>query len=349
MAIDKKYLEEAKEMLSGGLTNQKVQMQNSFNQNVQALEGQKAGVNQNFDNQLTQNARNTVMSQNQYGNNSLARGLGRSTIATSGQAGIQDRGNRISNEVEGQRVTAMGNIESQKVQLQQALQNSLLGLEAQQSSDSLNLARQLEEMAYNRDFQGQQFEFTKEQDAYNRDFQGQQFEFTKEQAVADRDFRNAQFEYQKAQDILTQALEREKFGYTKEADKARQDFAQAQFDFEKSQQAWDNAFKEKQFAFQKSSTGGSGGSSSGGSRSSSGSSGGNYSESQMWSEFNTHLAADLKNGSYESGRFVQKIAKQNPGAAKEMQKLYDEARKKRGNTPKQSVKSKTSNNSYQSQ
>ena len=112
------------------------------------------------------------MSQNQYGNNSLARGLGRSTIATSGQAGIQDRGNRISNEVEGQRVTAMGNIESQKVQLQQALQNSLLGLEAQQSSDSLNLARQLEEMAYNRDFQGQQFEFTKEQDAYNRDFKG---------------------------------------------------------------------------------------------------------------------------------------------------------------------------------
>ena len=96
---------------------------------------------------------------------------------------------------------------------------------------------------------------------------------------------------------------------------------------EKSQQAWDNAFKEKQFAFQKSSTGGSGGSSSGGSRSSSGSSGGNYSESQMWSEFQWHLAADLKNGSYESGRFVQKIAKQNPGAAKEMQKLYDEARK----------------------
>lgn len=329
--IDKKYLEEAKDMLSGGMENQKIQMQNSFNQNIQALEGQKAGVNQNFDNQLEQNTRNTTMAKNDYGNNTLARGIGRSTIATSGQAGIQDKGNRISNEVEGQRQAALSNIEAQKAQLQQALQNSLLGLEAQQSSESLNLARQLEEMAY------------------NRDFQGQQFEFTKEQAVADRAFRNAQFEYQKAQDILTQALEREKFGYTKEADKARQDFAQAQFDFQKSQQAWDNAFKEKQFAFQKSSTGGSGGSSSGGSRSSSGSSGGNYSESQMWSEFNKHLAADLKNGSYESGRFIQKIASQNPGAAKEMQKLYDEARKKRGNTPKQSVKSKTSNNSYQSQ
>ena len=73
MAVDRKYLEEAKQMLMGGYENQKVQLNNSFNQNVQGLEGQKAGVNQNFDNQLQQNAMNTTRSKNQYNNNTIAR------------------------------------------------------------------------------------------------------------------------------------------------------------------------------------------------------------------------------------------------------------------------------------
>lgn len=168
MAIDKKYLEEAKQMLMGGYENQKVQLNNSFNQNVQGLEGQKAGVNQNFDNQLQQNAMNTTRSINQYGNNTLARGLGRSTIATSGQAGIQDQGNRIANQVNEQRTQALGNIESQKTLLQQALQESLLGLQSKQESETLSLAQQLEQQAYDRAFQREQFEYKKQQDALAR-------------------------------------------------------------------------------------------------------------------------------------------------------------------------------------
>lgn len=168
MAIDKKYLEEAKQMLMGGYENQKVQLNNSFNQNVQGLEGQKAGVNQNFDNQLQQNAMNTTRSQNQYNNNTLARGLGRSTIATSGQAGIQDQGNRIANQVNDQRTQALGNIESQKTLLQQALQENLLGLQSKQESESLSLAQQLEQQAYDRAFQREQFDYKKQQDALAR-------------------------------------------------------------------------------------------------------------------------------------------------------------------------------------
>ena len=126
MSIDKKYLEEAKAMLSGQFNTNRVQLNNSFNQNVSSLEGQKGGVNQNFDNQLEQNARNTTRSKNQYNNNTLARGIGRSTVATSGMAGIQDSGNRIAGEVNQSRTDALGQIEAQKVQLQQALQDSLL-------------------------------------------------------------------------------------------------------------------------------------------------------------------------------------------------------------------------------
>ena len=166
--VDKKYLEEAKQMLMGGYENQKVQLSNSFNQNVQGLEGQKAGVNQNFDNQLQQNAMNTTRSQNQYNNNTLARGLGRSTIATSGQAGIQDQGNRIANQVNDQRTQALGNIESQKTLLQQALQENLLGLQSKQESESLSLAQQLEQQAYDRAFQREQFDYKKQQDALAR-------------------------------------------------------------------------------------------------------------------------------------------------------------------------------------
>ena len=270
MAIDKKYLQEAMEMLDGGYNSQRVQLQNSFNQNNQSLEGQKAGVNQNFDNQLQQNTINTTKGVNNYNNQSLARGLGRSTIATSGEAGIRDSGNRISNLVETDRTNAMANIEAQKTQLQQALQESLLGLETKKQSEALSMAQQLEQMMYAR-----------EQDKW------------------DNDFKREQFEYQKQQDALARQL---------------------------------------------SASRGGGGSSGGGSK---GSSGGNYSNSKMWGEFNKLLAADLKNGSYESGRFAQKMASYDPSVANEMMALYNQARQKRGNTKQQSVKSKTSNNLYQ--
>ena len=181
MAIDRKYLEEAKQMLMGGYENQKVQLNNSFNQNVQGLEGQKAGVNQNFDNQLQQNAMNTTRSKNQYNNNTIARGLGRSTVATSGMAGIQDQGNRIANQVNDQRTQALGNIESQKTMLQQALQENLLGLQSKQESESLSLAQQLEALQHERDWQNQQFTYQQSQDKWNQDFKMQQFEYQKQQ------------------------------------------------------------------------------------------------------------------------------------------------------------------------
>lgn len=179
--VDKKYLEEAKQMLAGQFENQKVQLNNSFNQNVQGLEGQKAGVNQNFDNQLEQNAMNTTRSKNQYNNNTLARGLGRSTIATSGQAGIQDSGNRIANKVEDARTQAISNIEAQKTMLQQALQESLLGVSAKQDSETMSMARQLEALQYERDWQNQQFAYQQSQDKWNQDFKMSQFEYQKQQ------------------------------------------------------------------------------------------------------------------------------------------------------------------------
>ena len=181
MAIDKAYLEEAKQMLSGGMEAQKVQLQNSLAQNVQGLEGQKAGVNQNFDKQLEQNAINTTNAQNQYLNNSLARGLGRSTIATSGAAGIKDSGNRIANNVNTDRTNALDNIEAQKVKLSEALQASLLGLSANFESQQLTLAQQLADSAYNRQWQEGQFSYQKEQDAIANAMAQAKFDYQKQQ------------------------------------------------------------------------------------------------------------------------------------------------------------------------
>ena len=184
MAVDKQYLEEAKQMLSGGMEAQKVQLQNSLAQNVQGLEGQKAGVNQNFDKQLEQNAINTTNAQNQYLNNSLARGLGRSTIATSGAAGIKDSGNRIANNVNTDRTNALDNIEAQKVKLSEALQASLLGLSANFESQQLTLAQQLADSAYNRQWQEGQFSYQKEQDAIANALAQAKFDFSKQQALS---------------------------------------------------------------------------------------------------------------------------------------------------------------------
>lgn len=330
MAIDKKYLEEAKQMLSGGFENQKVQLNNSFNQNTQSLEGQKGGVNQNFDNQLEQNAMNTTRSKNQYNNNSIARGLGRSTIATSGQAGIQDSGNRIANSVEEQRTGALGNIEAQKTMLQQSLQESLLGLTAQQDSESLGLAQQLEEKAY------------------GRQFEADQFNFTKEQTLADNTFREAQFNYGKAQDALDYAMEREKFGYTKEKDSAQMAFDKAQFEFSKAQTQWENAFKNKQFDWQKSQSGGSGGSGGSGSGSGGSGTGSNFNSTSAWKYFDQLLAKDNKNGTYEAGRFAQQVSGISPSDSAAMMKAYNETKKKTGSAPKQTTTNKNTGKTYSS-
>ena len=194
MAVDKQYLEQAKQMLAGSLENQNIQLQNSFSQNVQGLEGQKAGVNQNFDKQLEQNAINTTNAQNQYLNNSLARGLGRSTIATSGAAGIKDSGNRIANNVNTDRTNALDNIEAQKVKLSEALQASLLGLSANFESQQLTLAQQLADSAYAKQWQEGQFAYQKEQDAIAN-------------AMA-----QAKFDYQKQQDAMALAAARRSGG-----------------------------------------------------------------------------------------------------------------------------------------
>ena len=150
MAISKQYLNQAIEMLSGNKQSEITQNQNAYNTNLQSLEGQKAGVNQNFDRQLEQNSINTTMNKNQYLNNSLARGIGRSTIATSGAAGIQDSGNRRANYVEQDRVNALNNIEAQKSILQQNLQATLLGIETDYNSQAMKLAMDLEDRAWSR-------------------------------------------------------------------------------------------------------------------------------------------------------------------------------------------------------
>ena len=281
MAIDKKYLEEAKQMLSGQFNNNRVQLNNSFAQNVQGLEGQKAGVNQNFDNQLEQNSRNVITSQNQYNNNTLARGLGRSTIATSGQAGIKDSGNRIANQVNQGRTDALGQIEAQKVQLQQALQENLLGITSKEESEALSLAQQLEGIAYERDWQSQQFGYQKEQDKWANDF------------------KMSQFEYQKQQDALARQLQASRSG-----------------------------------------SGGGGGSSSGGGT------GSNFNATQAWRYYDSLLAKDKANGTYEAGRFAQQVAKISPQDSQAMILAYNQMRKKSGSVPKQTSTNKNTGKTY---
>lgn len=181
MAITKEYLNQAIDMLSGNKTNEITQNQTAYKTNLQSLEGQKAGTNQNFDKQLEQNTINTTKSKNNYLNNSLSRGLGRSTIATSGAAGIQDSGNKIANVVEQDRAIAVNNIEAQKTILQQNLQATLLGLESSFTSQAQTLGQQLEAQAYARQMERESFDYKKQQDALDESFRQNQFAYQKQQ------------------------------------------------------------------------------------------------------------------------------------------------------------------------
>lgn len=63
-------------------------------------QNQLSDLKANYDRIVQQSKDNTQVSQNNYSNQVLGRGLGRSSIATTGLAGIQDAGNKILNNVE---------------------------------------------------------------------------------------------------------------------------------------------------------------------------------------------------------------------------------------------------------
>jgi hypothetical protein len=172
--------------------NEKVNaLKASLAQNLAALEGQKAGINQNYDTQVTSQNINNRQAKNNLSNTMLGRGLGRSSIVGTG-LGEQDLiNNRVINGINTYRNSALSNVDAQKVATETGVNNQVAGMTADLHTQIMNLAQSLYDS-----YQGNLYN----QATFNS---SGQFDADKTNASGQMDYNK--FEYGKTQDTQAQS------------------------------------------------------------------------------------------------------------------------------------------------
>lgn len=137
------YVNEAKNQLQGTYDQIKNEATNKYNNSINNYNNQYTETGANFDKQVETNKNNGMMNQNQYNNNTLSRGLGRSSIATTGLAGIQNTTNKVEGELLAGKQNELNKITSLKNQLTEAYNNQLLGFDSELESKAQQMAQEL--------------------------------------------------------------------------------------------------------------------------------------------------------------------------------------------------------------
>lgn len=184
MAVNQKYIDEANDTYSGQYDAKRKALENALNSNINNLNVSKGGINSNYDGQVkNQNLQNTL-GKNNFSNSMLGRGLGRSTIATSGLAGLDTTNARVVNDINTNRTSALNNVDSGIADLKNAHQNNLLGLDSEKMSYVNQLARELQNRYEDNSYRDTQAQWQK-------DYQNAQLQLQREQMNNDQAYKYA--------------------------------------------------------------------------------------------------------------------------------------------------------------
>lgn len=185
-----KYVEQAKNQLNGQFEANKTQLQNGFNQNMNDLESQKGETNKQYDEYVTNSKNQGEMNKQSYNNATLNRGLGRSSIATTGLTGIQNQTDKNVVSINNQRQAQMDNITKLKDMLRNNLTNSLSAMQSEHNSNVNQLAMQLQVRSEDVSFRNRQLSQQAAQANAELAFRKQQL--AQQSAQANREFEAAQ-------------------------------------------------------------------------------------------------------------------------------------------------------------
>ena len=120
-------------------------IRNRLNLDKQALSSQIDATNRMYDKQVQEQNRMTDISKSNYSNETLNRGLGRSTIATTGLASMDMANQRMVNDINEVRNSALQNIHGRIQALSENAHAELFDLESNRALEEQNLAWQLED------------------------------------------------------------------------------------------------------------------------------------------------------------------------------------------------------------
>ncbi len=223
ITTDSIYYSQAQKEIDPSYNAKVTAMNNALASQQQALEQQKGGVNGNFDTMVSSQNRNNNLSKNNLSNQMLGRGLGRSSIVTSGMAQQDQINNRMVGDIENQRQGALSDIDARKSLLAENNASALAQLEADKINEYYKLARQLQD----RDVA----------DWYNErndNRQQQSMEF-------DQSYKNQQLAWQKE-------AQRQELAYKQQALAQQQAMQGAQLAWQKEQAGWERDYKQQQLA-----------------------------------------------------------------------------------------------------
>jgi hypothetical protein len=141
---------------------------NALNRKISSLNQSKQNVNQNYDTAVENQNRQNIFTQNNFSNQQGARGMGRSSITTTGLAGMDDTNNRIVANINNSRKQDLGNIDMDISNLQSATADELKGLELdknrQLASTIMQMQQRDEDIAWrNKQYEDSQKQYTDEQ------------------------------------------------------------------------------------------------------------------------------------------------------------------------------------------
>ena len=226
---DSIYYKQAQQQIDPSYNNKIQAMNNALATQQQSLEQQKTGINNNYNTMVTSQNRNNNIAKNNLSNQMLGRGLGRSSIVTSGLAQQDQINNRMLGQIENQRQGDLSNIDAQKSLLAQNNASAIAQMEANKIDEYYALARQLmdrdyelyykdradvraeQQQAWQQAYQDKVFGWQQEQDKWNNNYKDQQLAWSKDQFAQELAYKNNALAQQQALQQAQLAWSKEQF------------------------------------------------------------------------------------------------------------------------------------------
>lgn len=169
------YIEEARKQLQGQFDTAKNELQGNYEKDFFEMDSQTGTMNKEYDGKIQSSKETGENNKASYNNNTINRGLGRSTIATTGITGIDNTTAKNVNALEGQRQLQLDNIDKLKTLLRNNLTNSMNSLNSSYNSNLNSLASQLQEKEEARKLQAEQLAWQKQQWQSEMDLKKEQY------------------------------------------------------------------------------------------------------------------------------------------------------------------------------
>ena len=159
------YVKKAQQQYDPQYNNQVNQLKSSLASAMAGYDKQTADTNTNYDASVKNQNLGTQTAEKNYDTNTLGRGLGRSTIYTSGIAGLDDKNTRLVGSINTDRNAKLGEIGLNRTNTNNTYNANLTQLGIDRDNQIATLARQLQQTDWDNAYKQQQLELQRQSEA----------------------------------------------------------------------------------------------------------------------------------------------------------------------------------------